>query len=253
MTRRTSASSGTGAGPGGRLPRLAGLAGLAVMALAVIAASCGIPVSSEVDVLAQDEHIELLEGTTSTTAAVPDPDDPSSTPVVLFFAQDNKLESVTREFQVDAERNDVLIALENGPTQAELEQFEGQGVLQTFVPAGLNARFGAFDEALGTQQILVDPAAELRQRVEEQADPGRLIVSQIVCTVLQLNLTGVEGVEIYDGEERIPLTDSAAQPIVGPAMLSDFNDCITGSEERQEQLEAESEPAPQPTTTTFGD
>ncbi len=228
---------------------------LATGAMAVccstVALSCGIPVSGEVEVLAQEEHLELLDGTTSTTVPVADPGAPDSTPVKLFFVgADSKLEFVVRDFTDDAKRNDVLNALESGPTVQEIEQFEGPVILQTFVPLGLSARFDQLDEETGAQRIVVDPEAGLRQDVEEQAADGRLIVSQIVCTVLELELPGVEGVEIYDGEEAIPLSDNAAQPIVGPAVAEDFGGCVTGAEERQAQLEAEAEAEGASTSTT---
>lgn len=228
-------------------PTVAGV----VACLVMIAAACGFPVSDQVEYLAQDDYRELLDGTTSTIAPVAEPGESGSTPVSLYFVgPNNKLESVIRDFPVESTRNDVLSALEGGPLPSEIEQFEGPGILQTFVPGGLSAQFGALDDEFGAQRIIVDPAGELRQRVEEQVGDGRLIVSQIVCTVLRLNLAGVTGVEIYDGEEAIPLSDNAAQPIIGPAQLEDFDDCVTGTQELQNQLETEGEGGSSTTTTS---
>ncbi len=222
----------------------------ATMVLVVLAASCGLPVSDEVDFLAQDEHLELLDGTTSTTAPVAEPGEPGSISVELFFVGQDKLESVVRDLPDEAQRNDVLRALENGPTQDEIAQFEGPDPLQSFVPAGLSAQFGTLDEDRGAQRIIVDPVAELRQRLEENPDDNRLIVSQIVCTVLNLNLPGVSGVEIYDGEEPIALSNNAAQLIIGPAQLEDFDNCITGTQELEQLAEAEAESEAEESSTT---
>lgn len=217
-----------------RSRRLAVLAAL----LAAVAVACGVPVNDEVELLAQDEHTELLVGTSSTTAPVADPEE--GTVVELFFVQDNKLEVVERPFISGSSFNDVLDALESGPLPDEVDLFaEGPEPLQTFVPGGLSARFGTLDRETGAQHVDVDPAAELRQRVEEQTEGARLIVSQIVCTAMHLELDNVAGIEIFDGDEKIPLSDNAAQPIAGPAQIKDFDNCTTGTEQRQEQAEAE--------------
>ncbi len=237
--------------PGRRFSGATLVAGAVLLCCSTIATSCGIPVSGEVEVLAQGDHLELLDGTTSTTMQVADPGAPDSTPVNLFFVgADNKLEFVVRDFANNATQNDVLNALEGGPAAEEIEQFEGPAILQTFVPAGLAARFDELDLEAGAQRIVVDPEAGLRQQVEEAAADGRLIVSQIVCTVLDLELEGVVGVEIYDGEEAIPLSDNAAQPIIGPAVADDFGGCVTGAEERQAQLDAEAEAEATNSSTT---
>ncbi|MGI9596636.1 MAG: hypothetical protein ACR2QK_10775 [Acidimicrobiales bacterium] len=234
-----------------RWPSAVFVATVIAATLSIVAAACGLPVNDEVDILAQDDHLELLQGTTSTTAPVAEPGEPGSVAVQLFFVgQDNKLESVIRELPDDAQRNDVLRALENGPTQDEIDLYEGPDPLQTFVPAGLSAQFGNLDEDRGAQRIIVDPAAELRQRLDESPDPNRLIVSQIVCTVLKLGLAGVSGVEIYDGDEPIDLSNNAAQLIIGPAQLEDFDNCMTGAEERDKLAEAEAEAEGSTTTTT---
>lgn len=210
-----------------------------IMGLAAVAGGCGLPESDQVEVLAQDDHRELLEGTTSTEVPVADPEDEEAPRVRLFFiGEDNKLESVIRSFREGSNKNDVLKALEAPPTAEEIAAYEG--ILQTFLLDGLAPRFGEPNRETGSQPILVEDVG-LRQRVEDQTDTGRLIVRQIVCTVLSLNLDDVVGVEIYDGEEPIPLTDNAAQPIIGPAELEDFDNCTTGTEEREAQLEAETE------------
>lgn len=220
-----------------------------VVGVSMIVSACGIPVNDEVEFLAQDDHLELLNGTTSTTAAVAEPDDPESFPTELFFVQDNKLEKVTRAFLTAPTGNDLLVALEAGPNQDEIDAFaEGPDDLQTLLPAGLGATFGELDRETGAQQILVNPEALLRQLVEEQPEGARLIVSQIVCTVLTLGFDSVAGVEIFDGDERIPLSDNAAELIDGPAQIENFDNCITGTELRQEQLDAEN----QNSTTTEG-
>ncbi len=202
----------------------------------MVNASCGLPVSGEVETLPADEHRELLEGTTSTTLLVADPDESNSRRVKLFFVgPDDKLEFVIRSFPEGSVNNNVLEALELGPSEDEVAGFE---TLQTFIPVGLAAQFDILDEERGSMPIIVDPIGELRRRVEEDPEQGTLIISQLVCTVLNLNLTGVQGVEIYDGgEDPIPLSDNAVQPIIGPAQSEDFDNCITGTEEREQLAE----------------
>jgi hypothetical protein len=216
-----------------RLPRL-----WLPVALVAIGAGCSLPVSGEVEVLAQDDHRELLNGTTSTTVLVAEPDEPNSTLVKLFFiGPDDKIEFIERSLPAGSVNNDVLNALENGPIDDEIAQFE---TLQTFIPLGLSAEFGPVDEERGSMQVIVDPAGELRERVDIEPESGRLAIKQLVCTVLNLNLGGVQGIEIYDGgEDPIPLSDDAAQPIIGPAQKEDFDNCTTGTEERAAQLEEE--------------
>ncbi|MGH1488244.1 MAG: hypothetical protein ACRBK7_02430 [Acidimicrobiales bacterium] len=224
---------------------------LPLLVAATIVAGCSLPVSDQVETLPASEHRELLDGTTSTTVLVAEPGESSSPPVKLFFiGPDDKLEAVVRPLPEDSVNNDVLRALEQGPIETEIAQFE---TLQTFVPDGLAAQFGTVDKDRGSMPLIVDPGVELRRRVEEEPDQGRLIISQLVCTVLSLNLNDVLGVEIFDGgEEAIPLSDNAAQPIIGPAQAEDFDSCITGTEERQEQLEEQAENQASTTTLASG-
>ncbi len=214
-----------------------------VLVLAGLASACGIPVSGEVQYLAQDDRQELLQGTTSTTLP---PATGGSTTIdigLFFIGPDDKLERVIRQYPEAPKVNEVLADLEAGPLPAEIDQFEDLGTLQSLLPAGLSPVLGSRDEERGVQQVIVNPEAELRERLEEDLVTGRLIVSQIVCTILEVGLTNVTGVEIYDGEEAIPLSDNAAQPIIGPAMLEDFDNCTTGTQERQllEEADADTE------------
>lgn len=240
--------------PHSLVPVRLSVAAAVAAALMLLGAGCGLPVSGEVEVLAADEHRELLDGTTSTTLLVAEPGESNSKRVKLFFiGPDDKLESVIRPFPEDAVNNNVLEALEDGPSEDELAGFE---TLQTFIPLGLAAQFDTVDEERGSMPIIVDPIGELRRRVEEEPDQGTLIVSQLVCTVLNLNLEGVRGVEIYDGgEDPIPLSDNAAERIIGPAQIDDFDDCITGTEEREQltdEAQNESETSDTTDTTTAG-
>lgn len=228
---------------------------VSALVLATVVAGCGIRVDDQVNLLSQDDHTELLIGTTSTTAPVADPADPGTTSVALFFigGPDDKLERVERDFASPTTPNDVLAALELGPEQDEIDQFEEIGLLRTFIPAGLSATLGSKNEDFGVQQILVQPEGNLRLILEDQPPPGRLIVKQIVCTVLNLNLDNVSGVEIFDeGEEAIPLTDNDSEPIIGAATTNDFDNCITGTEERQALLEEETNSSSTTTATTTG-
>jgi hypothetical protein len=224
---------------------------LAVFCGALLAAGCGIPVSDQVEVISPEGHEELLFGTTTTTEPVPEAADPETTPLDLFFiGPDNKLERVTRPF-TSPKIIDVLSALENPPLPTELELFEDLGVLESRVPEGLSATGGGQNLELGIQRIDVNPEVGLRERLQENPEPARLIVAQLVCTILNLPLPDVSGVEIFDGqEEALQLSDTDAEPITGPATLVDFDGCKTGTEERLELLEEGAELLQEETTTT---
>ena len=110
------------------------------------------------------------------------------------------------------------------PTPEELDLFqETVGNLKTLIPPGLSARLDDRDLERGVQPIQVDPDARLRQLLADDPDNARIAVKQIVCTVLPAldDDWNIEGVEIYDGEEQLPLTDDAAQPLgARPATLA---------------------------------
>lgn len=217
-------------GPGRRRDHTARIFVLAIFVL--LAAACGVPVNDEVQVLARDGHEELLDGTTTTTEPPPpSAGTPTKTVMLYFLGADNKLEVVQRAFPSPVTGAEVLTALEQGPVPAEAEPFEELGILTTLLPDGLAGAFGERNEETGVQRVNVDPKADFRLLDDVTR---RLIVSQIVCTVLNLNQPGISGVEIFDGEEAIPLNDNDAEPIQGPAELADFDDCKTGTEERAE-------------------
>ena len=143
----------------------------------------------------------------------------------------------------------MLEALETGPTTGEIEE-SGLETLQTQLPVGLNARFGVQDLARESQIVEVDPEGQLRNIVEEQPVLGRLIVTQIVCTALGMNLGEITGIDITDGgEDPIAVSDINAVPLQRPANRSDFDDCRTGEQERAE-AEAEAAEAEEGTDET---
>lgn len=212
------------------------------VSFALLIAACGIPVSDGVELIAQEDHRELLEGTTSTTIPEADPTDEDAARVGLYFiGPDDKLERVTRAFPDGTTRDEVLEALAAGPQADEIEE-SGLETLVTQLPVGLNPRFGPQDEERQSQAVEVDPEGQLRIIVEEQPVLGRLIVTQIVCTALGLQLGDVTGIIITDGgEEPIVISDINAETLQRPANRADFDDCKTGAEERAEAEDAEAE------------
>ncbi len=221
-----------------------GLARFVALALGfgMVAAACGIPATDGVEIIDKQDHLELLEGTTTTTIPETDPTDDGAALVGLFFiGPDDKLERVTRAFPAGTTRDQVLEALQQGPVATEIEE-SGLETLQTQLPVGLNPSFGAQDEERQTQTVEVEPEGQLRSIVEEQPVLGRLIVTQIVCTALGLELDDATGIVITDGgEEPIIFSDINAEPILGPVTRADFNDCQTGAQERAEAEDAEAE------------
>ena len=223
---------------------------VALASVALAAAACGIPIDEDAKPLSQDGHEEALGGAPTTTATTAPADDPFLLNL-YFVGPDNKLEVVQRPYSEGPTINDVLHDLEVGPTPEELDQVqETLGNLKTLIPPGLSARLNGRDIDRGVQFIMVDPSAMLRQRLDDEPANARVAVKQIVCTVLQAldDELGLRGVEIYDGDEILPLTDDNAQPLDGPATLEDFSNCRTGTEERNALLEAEE--SGENTTTT---
>lgn len=234
-----------------RRDRVRALAITLAMGLGI--AGCGIPVSDGVEVIPPDDHLALLEGTTTTTIPEPDPTDDDVPLVGLYFiGPDDTLERVTRAFPIGTTRDQVLEALSDGPTADEIQE-SGLETLQTQIPVGLNPRFGVQDEDRQSQTVVVDPEGQLRNIVTEQPVLGRLIVTQIVCTALALDLGDITGVVITDGaEEEIVLSDINAEPLLRPATRADFDDCKTGAQERAEAEDAEAESDASTTTTAAG-
>ena len=221
-------------------------AAVTTVVIGLLASACGIPVSGQVETIAPEGHEELLDGTTSTTEPVPEPEDTDVIGLQLYFiGPDDLLERVERPFAEPAIIDDLLVALEQGPTTEEAALFDELGILESRIPDGLAASSGPKDDDLQIQQINVDPAGELRVRLQDDPAAARLIVSQLVCTVLGLPLE-ISGVQIFDGGEGpLQLSDNDAEPITGPATLDDFDGCRTGEDVRLELLEEGAE-----TTTT---
>lgn len=218
------------------------------VALALTAASCSIP-TGEPQALSAEGHEDLLAGTTTTST--PQPFDDTVDIMLFFIGPGDKLESVSRLYEENPLINDVLQGLESPPLEEEQAQFaadlveRGQetGLLTTEVLPNLGATLQgtAEDNALGFRTVKVDPAAGMREQVENNPAQARLGASQLVCTFLNLpGLEGVTGLELVDDKGSIPLTDSASQPIDGPATKANFNDCKTGMEQLDEQAEATS-------------
>ena len=223
-----------------------------LLAVAVLIGGCSIQVDEGAQALSDEGHEEVLYGTsTSTSTTVPDESQAFLADLYFVGGPDNKVEMIQRPYPADTIINDILADLERGPNADELDAFSEIGNLSTFLPAGLSPKLGGRDEERGVQLVLVDPVADLRQQLVEDPPSARLAVKQIVCTLLHLpsiEKLGLTGVEITDGEP-IELTDDAAQPIVGPATLEDFGNCVTGSEERMAAL-LESEGQEDGSTTT---
>lgn len=231
-------STGAGSSPLAGSARVVAL----VLGFLMIAVGCGLPASDGVEVIPKEDHLELLQGTTSTTIAQADPEDEGVALIGLYFiGPDEKLERVIRTFPDGTTLDEVLAALEAGPLAEEIEE-SGLETLQTQLPVGLSASFGVLDEDRQSQTVKVDPEGQLRVIVEEQPVLGRLIVTQIVCTALGLNFADEVGIEISDGgEEPIVLSDINAETLLRPAYRSDFDDCKTGEQERAEAEDAEAE------------
>jgi hypothetical protein len=210
---------------------------------------CGIPLDEEAQPLstAEGRRSEIITGiTTSTSSSTVAPDEsvPEPALVSLYFIGAGELETVEREV---ADVNRALEALIENPEPDERPDLvEAEILLQTFIPPEMNPIPRGKDDERGVQRVQVsaDEVSGLRGILQENPDTGRLIVSQLVCTVL--NLVDVNGVEIYDSDPLvdgeppapIPLIDNSAQTIERPANEDDFGGCLTGTERRALEAEA---------------
>ena len=227
---------------------------LLAMAVAVLGAACGIPTDDEPEVIAAAGHEDLLFGTTTTST--PSPDDDIVNISLFFIGANGELESVSRPYEANPQVRTILVDLESAPREVEQEPFVDIGLLETAVPPGLQATLLA--EPQGSVRVLqVGSEVDFRQFLEAEPPRARLAVSQLVCTFLNLGgFDEVDGVEIHDQGGMLDLTDSEGQVITGPATEADFNDCRTGTEEREaaeaeaEGEEAEAEDGTSATTTT---
>lgn len=225
-------------------------------AVALAVAACGIPVG-EPEALSQEGWEDVLEGTTTTVSTVV-VDDEDSVEIDLFFVGEDRLERVTRIYQDSPQINDVLLELEEAPREDEQEAFPGDILLRTLVPVGLNATLlteTPADEARGIRVLTVNPEAGLRELLDTDPLRARLIVSQLVCTFLNLPSSDSVGVEIQDDLDTLDLTDNDSQVIDGPATVDDFGSCRTGTEELEDLVEeaetdADSSTTTDPTSTT---
>lgn len=215
-----------------------------VLAVGLAATGCAISVDERPQALEQDGWEEVLAGTSPTGSTLPAdaPEDETVTIRLFFIGLDNKPESVSRAFPPDPGVNDILAGLADGPTDEEQAAFADQ--LQTRIPTPLNPRFGERDADGETVSIVVDPEADFRNLVEQEPEQARLVATQIVCTVLNLNLEeDVSGLIIEDDQGPIPVLDANGTRLDGAARLDDYNGCITGAEERLAEAEAEADGA----------
>ena len=229
------------------------LALVGLVVLAVVGGACGIAVG-EPEALNPDNRDDLLRGTSTSTTMLEDASE-AVTQLLYFVGPDDKLETVERTYPDSPQITDVLRELEQGPRAEEQELFEEVGLLRSVVPVGLNTTLLAetpADEAREVRVLRVEPAGELRLLLEAEPLQARLAVSQLVCTFFSLTSNDEVGVEIHDDEGPIELTDVSSQPIAGPAVKADFDDCRTGSQELEERVEEEvdAEAEDESTTTT---
>ena len=99
-------------------------AAVTTVVIGLLASACGIPVSGQVEAIAPEGHEELLNGTTSTTEPIPEPEDTDVIGLQLYFiGPDDLLERVRRPFAEPAIIDDLLVALEQGPTTEEAALF----------------------------------------------------------------------------------------------------------------------------------
>lgn len=193
------------------------------LVLLLLSASCSLPADGEVNQLDIDEYSEIVRGVNTTTTTQP----PSGTSIRLFFYDENsELRRVFRPFLDKPPILEILTALQEGPSETELEEIP---TLRTELPAGLNPNPLSRD---GNETLIVqvDDEGGLRPLVNENPVKAELVLTQLVCTLTSLNLLSdipITGVEFHDSQGRIQILDSNGAAIEGPARASDFNDCMT--------------------------
>lgn len=210
----------------------------------VLLSSCAVSTNEGVQALPTENREDLINGTTRTTT-VPEPEeDETPVPVDLYFVSNEQLERVTRDFAPGSRVGNVLDALVQGPLPEEVADIP---TLNTRITEALGPSADGKADETGTQTIIVRSEADLRSTIEQEAGNARLIVSQIVCTVVN-EIDRISGVRIVDETgEAIEVSSESGELISGPARASHFNDCKTGRDILDEQIEEQTESS---TTTT---
>ena len=213
-------------------PRIGAIISICML---LLLASCSIPTNDTVEALPVEGQTDLVFGTT-TSSTVPDVVEEGDPRVALYFVGANEqLERVTRIFPPGTKVSEALAALVQ-PLPEEVAQFDE---LTSRITEDMALVTASKDDVTGTQTIRVQSVADLRTTVETEPARARLIVSQIVCTVVgaREDITGVRLVDETDAP--IEVNDDDGSLITGPARPSNFNDCQTGADILAEQIEAE--------------
>ncbi len=222
----------------------------AVVGAVLFLSACGLPVDGEIHTLDTDEYGDVVFGLDTTTTTEPLPDE--GTPIRLFFFSEDDLESVIRPFLFEPPVPEILVALQEGPSESELAE---NPTLRTQLPAGLNPNPQPRAEGEETVIVNVDDEGALQTLINEDPERAEQAITQMVCTLTTLNLvSGVDitGVEFHDSNGRIQILDSDGASIDGPARASDFNDCMTQQEIDEQAEDADQEGGESTTTTTEG-
>ncbi len=215
---------------------------IALVVLGLVLSACSIPTDEAVQPLPTEGRQDLINGTTTSSIAPDIPEENVKDVRLYFVGSTDQLERVVRAFPSEVKVPDILAALVQGPTSDEVN-------LTSRITSNLAPTSAGYDEETETQTIKVSSEANLRQTVEQEPAIARLIVSQIVCTVVNLreNISGVRLIDETD--EPIEVNDDLGQLITGSARASHFNDCKTGQDILEEQIEFEQNES---TSTTSG-
>lgn len=206
-----------------------------LLACALAAASCSISVDDAARPV--DDAPEDLVNPTTTTAATTEPDEDESFDLVLMYLNSNdRRVEVVRPRDTAPTVQDVLDGLVTQPTEAE--QAAHPDTITTPLLPSMAPTDGGVDG--GVLRVSVE-GAELRAIATQTPERLPLIYGQIVCSILALEDSPINLVEVFDEDGRINALPAggAVAPIEGPVGEDKYNDCATAAEIAAAEAEAD--------------
>jgi hypothetical protein len=196
-----------------------------VLTACLIGAGCSISAHSSATPV-DDAPDDLLN---PITTAPPQPDEDDTYQLVLMFVNSSgRRVRVVRTQESEPTVQNVLDGLANQPTESERAEHTDNPITSPLLPSMIPTDTGTES---GVLRVGVE-GPELREIATETPDALTLIYGQIVCSVVELEESGIDFVEVFDAEGRIDaLPDGGpVTPIDRPVGPEQYNNCATASE-----------------------
>ena len=173
-----------------------------------------------------DAPVDLLQPTTTETIATDVVEDEGFTMTLMFIDSQDRRVAVTRQVESRPSVQDVLDALANQPVDAE-SAAHPESPIRSALFGSLNPQDAGVED--GQLRVLVE-GEELRQATVDIPGRVRLIYGQIVCSIAELETSGIDRVVIDDAEGTIQPPTEEVEVVTGGVGPDKFNDCITAEE-----------------------